>query len=203
MNPWPAPCRRLDRSETDRAVEVLRASFENDPAIGYFLNGPGSRFTRDIQTLVRFFIEARHLRNEPLLAVGDPLVGVAMVSRPSQPSPPEVVHIRERTWAEIGAESRARYERFGATCEPFMVDRPRWHLNMIGVHPDAQGRGHGRTLLECVHRLSAEDPDSTGVSLVTETESNVSLYRHFGYESTGRAAVTEDLHIWCMFRADP
>jgi hypothetical protein len=45
------------------------------------------------------------------------------------------------------------------------------------------------------------DPGSAGVSLSTEVRRNVDLYRHFGYEVTGEARVSEELMTWGMFRA--
>jgi hypothetical protein len=40
------------------------------------------------------------------------------------------------------------------------------------------------------------------VSLTTEVEDNLSLYRRFGYEVIGRAEVTVALTTWGMFRPD-
>ena len=73
---------------------------------------------------------------------------------------------------------------------------------MIGVRDGARGRGVGRQLLEAVHRLSAEDPESEGVSLSTEVAENVDLYRRFGYRVIGEARVDGAFTSWGMLRLD-
>lgn len=76
------------------------------------------------------------------------------------------------------------------------------HLNMIGVRAAARGRGLGRAVLEAVHDLSERDSGSTGVSLVTSRDENVSLYRYFGYDLLGRADLEEGFSVWGFFRPD-
>ena len=65
-----------------------------------------------------------------------------------------------------------------------------------------QGQGLGRALLDRVHALSRERDDSRGVTLTTEVESNVELYRHVGYEVVGRGTIAPGLGTWGMYRAD-
>ncbi len=73
---------------------------------------------------------------------------------------------------------------------------------MIGVRKVAQGMGLGGAVLQAVHEISKRDEASTGVGLVTSRRSNVSLYRHFGYDAVGRADVGGALSVWGFFRPD-
>jgi hypothetical protein len=59
-----------------------------------------------------------------------------------------------------------------------------------------QGQGLGRALLDRVRALSKERDDSRGVTLTTEVESNVALYRHVGYEVVGRGTIAPGLETW-------
>ena len=148
---------------------------------------------------------ARLLREEPLLGIRSSpgLAAVALVSFPgTRESPAELGALRDELWEELGARARARYEAFGLAADPLTVRDPHIHLNMIGVRRAAQGRGLGRAVLQAVHEISARDAGSTGVSLVTSREANVSLYRHFGYDALGRADLDESLSIWGFFRPD-
>jgi ribosomal protein S18 acetylase RimI-like enzyme len=80
---------------------------------------------------------------------------------------------------------------------------PHHHLNMIGVRRTHFGRGLGGQLMDAVHELASADAASYGVSLNTESESNVALYEHLGYQLQGRARVSDDLQTWAFFRPNP
>lgn len=201
---------QLGRQDVEPAVDVLAESFSNYPVMRFLLGpeAPEAKiYEQKGRTLIRFFVMARLLRNEFVLGIGDRtnLDGAALVSRPSPASPSALAalsEIRERVWAELGPEARARYEAFGAACARFEVQAPHIHLNMVGVRRRAQGRGFGRRLIEHVHLLSRQDPGSTGVTLNTEDSSNVPLYEHLGYKIVGHATVAPELETWVFFRPD-
>lgn len=184
-------------------VDVLQESFYDYPVMRFVLGPAGDDYDERLRTLVHFFVMSRVFRGETLLGVrdGTGLLGVALVSRPSGPPAPAELHeLRGQVWAELGSEAEARYGSFADACAPFQTDVPHLHLNMIGVRRAAQGTGVGRDLLEAVHALSANDRDSEGVSLTTENPRNVTLYRHFGYEVVGEAAVGPELTTWGFYR---
>ena len=200
---------RATSAETSAVVSVLCSSFFDYPAMRYIL-GSGSGYAEQLRRLAGFFVAARMLRCEPIFYVRSPkdhapaqLAGVALVSRPSSGSPPELDELREHTWSEIGHEARARYERFGRVAGQFVTPPKHIRLNMIGVAEAWRGNGVGRALLDRVHQVSAADPASAGVSLTTEVSSNVGLYEHIGYEVMGVESVGEELTTWGMFRPDP
>ena len=99
--------------------------------------------------------------------------------------------------------ARGRYERFGIAASTFEVEGPHLHLNMIGVRSEARGSGGGGQLLDAAHRFAMADPSAEGVALTTEVESNVDLYRHFGYRVIGEATLAGALTSWGMFRPNP
>lgn len=197
--------RRLSGEEADVATDVLCEAFYDYPVMRWVLQAPPPEYPRRLERLVGFFVAARVLRDEPLLAVdgAEGVEAVAMLSyTDGPPSPPELSGVRSRVWAELGPEARARYEAFGAAFGPLIVPGPHVHLNMIGTRRTARGRGHSRTLLEWVHAHSASRPGSTGVSLTTEDPGNVPLYEHFGYAVRGRARISDDIETWVFFRPD-
>ena len=83
---------------------------------------------------------------------------------------------------------------------PLNVDEPNIHVNMLGVPPRFQGRGLGRRLLERVHAMSREHPDSRGVSLTTESAGNVPFYERLGYRMVGHGRIGPGLESWGFFR---
>lgn len=194
----------LGPDDVPEVVSVLGESFFDYPVMRFVLGSEGDYRAR-LEKLVTFFVMARVLRNEVLLGTRGPggLTASALVSYPGgRESPTELAALRERTWAELGEEARSRYEAFAAATAPFEVQAPHIHLNMIGVRPSAQGRGLGRAVLEAVHDLSVSDTASTGVTLTTELESNVSLYRRFGYDLVGSAIVKSAFATWGFYRRD-
>jgi GNAT superfamily N-acetyltransferase len=73
---------------------------------------------------------------------------------------------------------------------------------MLAVLPRFQGRGYGRALLERVHAMSREHPDSRGVTLTTESPASVPLYEHMGYRVVGHGQIAPGLETWGFFRPD-
>jgi GNAT superfamily N-acetyltransferase len=196
--------RSLGRESHAAATAVLSDAFAGYPVMRYVL-GREHRDRSRLTTLVGFFVTARLVRGDLVLGADDgrELCGVALVTLPDTAASDELGEIRQRVWATLGTEARERYEAFSRACEPFAVEPPHLHLNMLGVPPSQRGRGIGRRLLERVHAASAERADSAGVSLTTEDPSNLPFYERFGYHVVGRARVAPGLESWGFFRQDP
>lgn len=195
---------RLGLDHVPVATRVLCKAFRDYPVMRYVLGAASRDYELRLATLIRFFVMARLLRGEPVLgAVSESEIGaVALVSHPDgPPGPAELDVLREETWAELRADARDRYERFGQACRPFFGDLPRIHLNMVGVRPALRARGLSRRLLDEVHQLAHGPSGAIGVSLTTEDAGNLSLYAHLGYRVVGHARVDADLESWGLFRS--
>ena len=195
---------RLAPRESEAAVvEALCEAFADYPVMRYVL-GPGGDYAERLRRLIGFFVAARVLRDDPVfgIAEGSRLVGVATCTLPGGSAPPELDAVRERTWAALGAEALERYGHCVLAWEPLGVAEPNLHVNMLGVRPAFQGRGLSRVLLERVHALSRELPDSAGVTLTTETTANVALYQRFGDRIVGQRTIAPGVETWGFFRPD-
>lgn len=193
----------IDDTAIDPAADVLCEAFSNYPVMRHVIRSHGAEYERHLTTLMRFFVTARVLRDEPVLTLDDDgeIVACALVTLPGKrPSPPALGELRERVWDELGPDARARYEAFGEACAALSLERPHHHLNMIGVRREHRGKGLAGRLLDDVHRLAREDPESAGVTLTTEDPANVPLYEHFGYRCLGRVRVADALESWSFFR---
>jgi GNAT superfamily N-acetyltransferase len=186
-------------------VEVLSEAFFVYPVMEYVL-GPRPDYAVDLRALVEFFVMARFVRDDLVLGAvggGDTLAGVATITLPGEKeSPGELTRLRESLWDRLGDDARGRYERFGEACRVFDIEHRHYHLNMIGVRRAHTGQGVGRVLLEAVHRVSAEDAESRGVTLTTEDPANLPLYQRFGYRILGHVEVGTDLESWGLFREE-
>jgi ribosomal protein S18 acetylase RimI-like enzyme len=191
------------------AVDVLAEAFFDYPVMRYVIGDRGDEYPRRLRRLVEFFTMARFVRGDLVLAVRaeERIVAVANVNRPStgtaEPTTSEdpLEPHRAKVWDELGAGSRSRYERYGEVAAQSPFPKPSFHLGMIGVRRAATGHGHAGRLLERLHRLSADHPESRGVSLATEIRRNVALYEHFGYRVVSRSPVG-DFETWGLFRAE-
>jgi ribosomal protein S18 acetylase RimI-like enzyme len=92
-----------------------------------------------------------------------------------------------------------RFIRFFSIVEEKHPHEPHWYLNVLGVHPDLQGRGFGSHLMQPV--LSRCDEQGLPAFLETDTERNVMLYERHGFR------VTEEFNLpdggppmWLMWR---
>jgi GNAT superfamily N-acetyltransferase len=193
----------LPADDSGEAVAVLCDAFHDYPVMRYVL-GSQSGYDARLRILIDFFANARVLRSEPLLGIHDEagtLAGVALITPPGErPEPEGLSARREAVWRQLGAAERARYEGLGQAWQRFDIEAPHHHLNMIGVRRSHAGLGLGRRLLDAVHHLSQRDPSSCGVTLSTETSTNVPLYQHFGYRILGHARITDELETWTFFR---
>ena len=195
----------LHQDRAEEAVAVLCDAFHDYSAMRYIIGVEDDRYGRRLHTLVQFFVVARFLHEEPVLAVTDAgqVVATAILTPPTRrEAPAALAQHREVVWRELGAAARERYEALGSIWQEFTIPDPHYHLNMIGVHRSHSGRGLGRVLLDAVHEMSLEEPASSGVSLTTEDHGNVALYQRFGYEIIGHVKVSPELETWGFFRAD-
>jgi GNAT superfamily N-acetyltransferase len=169
-----------------------------------YVLGNGGDYAGRLRTLIGFFVAARVLRKDAILTLtsGSELSGVALCTLPGLPSPPELQEAREMTWAELGNDARGRYDECVRAWEPLAVAEPNIHVNMLAVPPRFQGRGLARVLLERVHAMSREHPESRGVTLTTESPANVPLYEHMGYGIVGHGQIAPGLETWGFFRRD-
>ena len=169
-----------------------------------FVVGSDGDIDDRLQKLIDFFVFRRVRQGGPLLGIVDngSLLAAAIMTLPSEPPmPADVAARRDALWIALGDDARKRYEQYAAgAAKALAVAGPHHHLNMIGVRRTAQGKGFARPLLEAAWALSADDRNSSGVSLTTETPRNLTLYEHFGYQITGHARIAPELESWGLFR---
>jgi ribosomal protein S18 acetylase RimI-like enzyme len=193
----------IPHERIDEAVGVLAAAFEHDPLIQYLLQDPQPTSFHDrLREFFRFSCAVRIELGWPLLGyeVDADLVGVACVSEPEDKQwPDSLKETYNRLKTVIGTKATRRLEKYARLTDKFRPEDPNHYLAVIGVHPEAQGSGFGRMILDAVQVLSAEHPLSIGVALDTENEVNVTFYERYGYEVTARSHL-DHLDIWCMLR---
>lgn len=192
----------LGAADVPAIIAVLRDAFFEYPVMRFVL-GPAEPYAPRLERLVGLFVQSRALRHDPLLGIreGGTLAAAATLTAPDSPAaPPDLLALRERVWADLGADARARYDAYARATAPFAPAARHYHVNMIGVRPALQGRGYARALLDAVHALAARDPAAAGVSLDTERVENLAFYGRLAYTVHGHTRVGPGLETWGLFR---
>lgn len=196
--------KHLSERNTSEVVSTLSKAFYDYPVMRYVLENKVN-YDERLQKLVGFFVAARVLRNEPMFGIyneENKLAAAAIVTLPGTITAPEkLIEQREQLWTELGLEEQKRYEKYGDAAGFLLPSEPHHHLNMIGVIPEYRGRGLSRKLINEIEKLVASRTESTGLSLNTESESNVKLYTHLGFNLLGHTKVDNDLETWAFFKS--
>lgn len=77
---------------------------------------------------------------------------------------------------------------------------PPWkhhYLIMIGVKPEAQGKGIGKIMMHHLLQSVQDDHESRGIALDTENEHNVALYEKLGF-TLRETTKMDQVHVFCM-----
>ncbi len=78
---------------------------------------------------------------------------------------------------------------------------PHWYLQAIGTDPDKQGKGLGSLIMR--DRLAVADAAGISCYLESSKDSNIPIYRSFGFEVTGEIKIPDGPTIWPMWRKVP
>ena len=193
----------LGPDDVPAILDVFCDAFQDYPVMRYVLGSGGNSQAR-LRQLIGYFVLRRVRLGGPMFgarAADGTLAGVATMTVPVEPvAPPDLLAARDRAFEALGQDCRARYDAYANTAKFFGNMGPHHHLNMLGVRQAHHGRGVGRVLLNAVADLAGPDPNSSGVSLTTETADNVKLYEHCGYHVVGEARVGDSFPTWGLFR---
>jgi ribosomal protein S18 acetylase RimI-like enzyme len=197
-----SPAFELEESDAEKAVDLLVLAFEPDPAYRYFCRPERPGYRRRLRVVFRSTWTLQRDFGQPVLGMrsGQRLAGLAMIQEPGASVSIraqfswllKVVllagpRVAQRIFADVRISERAR------------PAEPHFYLPILAVHPDFQGCGCGRALLEAVQSRSERHPRSEGVCLETENPDNVRFYEHIGYRVIARNADTA-LEITTLFR---
>ena len=186
----------------DEAVGVLSRAFLASPLVRFLAGEDVTAADPRMAEWWRFSCAVRTELGWPLLGVevNGRLVAAMGLSLTAGPEWPDSLHAAYSCLLGIlGPAGAARLDEYGPAAASHRITEPHHYLGFIGVEPTEQGRGHSRPLMDEAHRRSEADPLSTGIGLDTDTEPNVALYQHFGYEVTEVLDVLGQ-PVWCMFR---
>jgi GNAT superfamily N-acetyltransferase len=196
----------LTYEDRESVIDVLAESFRDYPFFTFALEGKtGSEYERSLRALIGFFVDARLMRGWPVLGIreGSTLSAAMLISDPVvTPRPDALNSVYEEVRSEVGNQVLARLDEFESALDACEPSAPTFFVGMVGVRPEAQGKGFGRALMEHVAKMAYDRPDSAGVTLTTETKKNLPFYQRLGYRVLGSAEVGP-LTTWLMMLDKP
>jgi ribosomal protein S18 acetylase RimI-like enzyme len=184
----------------DQVVEILATAFLNNPLHLVVFGGAGAEQLQQHRTFFAIALEFLSGGTKVVATEDGRVVGFAhWISSPGcRPSSEALGSAAPRLVTELGDEIVSRiitWRRVWGEQDP---KTPHSHFGPFAVHPNAQGRGFGRRLME--HYCELVDEAGEAGYLETERPENLAIYRKAGFEV---AAEREVLGIpsWFMARA--
>lgn len=190
---------RLDTEDIAPAVEIFFAAFDDDPLMSYFFE---DRYQSIARQTMQYICDRANVLDLPLLGavMEGELQGVALMT-PPEAIEQETAQLDEQFAIAVGEGVISRLETYSQVKKARQPQQPHFYLDILGVLPESQGQGIGKTLLTAIHQMSEASSLSRGVALDTGKASNVDLYQHFGYSVTAIDDL-EQTKLWSMFRAN-
>src|SRR5687768_17757586 len=106
----------LSSAQAEEIVTVFCDAFHDYPVMRHVL-GAGDRYDTRLRTLIRWFVNGRVFRKEPLLGIRDDagrLTGAATMTLPESPDPPAVLPTgmrSGRSWGRTRGRATRRSRR--------------------------------------------------------------------------------------------
>ena len=134
-------------------------------------------------------------------AGGGRLAGVLVATPPhAYPLPATPLGAQLRALLAQGFTVRTRWGRVFEHLDRIHPLEPHWYLATLGVAPDEQSRGIGRTLLATL--LSHTDRDEVPCYLETDRPENIAFYEPAGF-AVERESRVLGVRVWHMRRRPP
>jgi ribosomal protein S18 acetylase RimI-like enzyme len=196
-----AATRIAARDEVEAAADDLAAAFVEDPIFDWFMREGAGRPAARRRFFRVILKEAAFPDGQIERPAGGGGAAVWLQSENLGPQP-----LQREIRALPMLLNAAGFGRFGrlmklreAMDAQHPMERPHDYLWFLGVHPDAQGRGLGSTLLQA----KTERLDAAGRCgfLETATPRNLPLYQRHGFEVVAEYRPASDGPlIWAMWR---
>ena len=198
----------MEEGDVRSVAAVLSRAFWDDPAYAFIFPNGDTRTAKLADLFERNLRIHLPYRCTHVLADGRDILGTVTVRPPRGVPISLMTKIRHGLLpftVRNGVRGTKRlldiadlYDRIEAQ----MATGPHWHVHMMAVEPDHQGRGHGGTLLREVLDRTSNTTELPTV-LTTHKENNVVFYRRLGFDVTEARTMVpggEPYRLWCMRR---
>jgi ribosomal protein S18 acetylase RimI-like enzyme len=188
--------RRSTAQDAGWASTVLADAFDPDPIFRWCIPEARQR-ARHLPEIFAAVVAGLAAHDETYVAAGQQ--GVALWVPPGAAPLAEAAEqvLGERV-GQLPAADADRFAAISAAMAEHHPHDPHWYLWFVAVHPSAQGRGIGGTLLEDM--LVRCDVAGRAAYLEATTESSLSLYQRHGFRVIGELTAAGSPPMWPMWR---
>ncbi|MBN2039073.1 MAG: GNAT family N-acetyltransferase [Spirochaetes bacterium] len=196
---------RLNKSHITKAGIILGDAFKHDPVWNKVLENvpdPDRKRRLLFETPLRF-----GLKYGQVYAASPEMEGVAVIvpGELADMTFPRLIKSGAIISAiKLGSDAGRKMKPVGSTLTPDrnenMKGRPYVYLFAIGVAEEFQGKGFGKKMLHAL--IDSCSRAGLYLYLETETENNVELYKHFGFQLIKKVTIPKiELPMWELFRS--
>jgi len=223
----------LSKPEEDYALDILADAFKDDPMFSWMAGLEEDDPERDqkmykLCRILNAYVNHRYFTGSRGVALGvrttESLVGCMTLAPSSCSKERTVDHIiamikygappmyKSKEKSKYGPYSLQRMQKLNVLLEKrkdHMKGTKRWiQLQSIGVRSEQQWKGYGKKMLQLLTQTA--NSLNASIYLETDSESNESLYKHFGFHTVekvnlcvlGDDSPTANFTVFCM-RKDP
>ncbi|MCJ7566854.1 MAG: GNAT family N-acetyltransferase [Anaerolineales bacterium] len=189
-----AEIKQMRSAEIEEAAEVLSHAMHRNPIHVAVYQGESENERQQIEDAFSDLLRDRP--EEVIMAKqGSQIIGVcrSLVCRGDRFISPEVQELLDTRYPELSSfQDRHNYwVGIWASCDPSILHR---HLGPIGVLPEYQNLGVGTQLMERYCKLV--DEHKLPAYLETDTLTNVSFYRKFGFNIIDEFEILEVMNYF-------
>ena len=191
-----ATVRAATWADAEPLSQTLGRAFHDDPLICHFLSDPASR----PQKMPRIF--------KLLLKLGVGYGACHVTSGYEAAAlwrPPSQWHLPFWQYITNGPELLGvfGFDAFRVMTTMDVIEKvhpkkPHWYLQVIGTDPVKQGKGFGSLIMR--NQLAIADAQGMPAYLESSKESNVPIYKAFGFQVTGEIRIPDGPVLYPMWR---
>ncbi len=192
----PSRARPALGADADALARTMARAFQDDPFVSYLVPGDEAR-RRHLPRLFRLLFNLGRRYNSSDVTER---VEAAALWRP-----PDAWHVpywqyvtNGPTFLRVFGTNTMRVIAAMDRMERIHPREPHWYLQSIGTDPDFQGKGYGGVLMR--YRLAQVDAARLPAYLESSKESNIPIYRSFGFEVTGEIRLPQGPTLYPMWR---
>lgn len=194
---------RLTKSQVKPAARVLARVFQDEPVYVYFVPDASQRKNK---LHYHFALRLRYAVScGEVYATSPNLEGIAIWFPHGYTKMTPWTIIRSGGFSvgfHLGRKSASRQAFINDYLHSIHMRHapfPHWYLSSLGVAPVFQGKGYARNLLKPM--LARIDEEHLPCYLETQKETNISLYRHYGFEVVGETIIPgTQITNWAMLK---